>query len=258
VKTEGAALRVVFDAGGEGLSSTAADGVKGFALAGADSQYHFAEGRIEGDSVLVQSDEVSVPQTVRYAWAAMPHATLINRLGLPATPFRTDTLPCLNVEIQEQQVTRRVVTSAYEIVISVNGMPMSLLIHGTQFLSNEAGIAGGGSIPGFWGPRSLNHIREVGPRLLSCSDDEVTMRMAFDEASLHWTIHNQGKDPVTFQLALSPHVKVLDSASEGPVTVARGTNRVTLTGFDSITNTPTGPWLIGLIKAGATKSISLK
>jgi hypothetical protein len=232
--------------------------VRGFAVAGADGEYHFAEGRIEGDGVAVQSDEVSRPLTVRYAWAAMPQATLINRAGLPAAPFRTDTLPYSNVEIQRQQVTHRVATSAYEIVIGANGMPTSFLIRGVQFLSNEAGMAGGGSIPGFWGPRTLNQIREVGPRLLACSDDEVTLRMTFDEASMQWTIQNHGKDPITFQLALSPQVKVLDSTSEGPVTVARGTNRVTLTGFDSITNTPTGAWLLGQVKAGGTKSISLK
>jgi sialate O-acetylesterase len=255
---EGAALRVTFYTGGEGLASTAVGAAMGFAVAGADGEYHFAEGRIVGDSVVVQSDEVSRPLTVRYAWAAMPQATLINRIGLPAAPFRTDTLPRSNVEIQGQQVTHRVATSAYEIVIDANGMPTSLLIHGVQFLSNEAGMAGGGSIPGFWGPRALNQIRELGPRLLTCSDDEVTLRMAFDEASMQWTIHNRSKDPITFQLSLSPQVKVLDSTSEGPVIVARGTNRVTLTGFDTITNTPTGAWLLGQVKAGGTKSISSK
>ena len=255
---DGASLRVAFDTGGQGLASTAADGVRGFAIAGPDGEYHFAEGRIEGDSVVVRSEAVARPRTVRYAWAAMPQATLINRAGLPAAPFRTDTQACSNVEIQRRQVTHRVATSAYEIVIDPNGMPTSLLIHGMQFLSNEGGSAGGASIPGFWGQRVLNQIRELGPRLLSCSDEEVTLRMAFDEASQEWTIHNHGKDPITFQLALSPHVKVLDSTSNGSFTAARGTNQVTLTGFDSITNTPTGAWLMGLVKPGATKSISLK
>jgi hypothetical protein len=82
--------------------------------------------------------------------------------------------------------------------------------------------------------------------------------MAFDETSLQWMIHNQGKDPITFQLALSSQVKVLDAVSNGPATIARGTNRVTLTGFDTITNTPTGVWLSVPVNAGATKSISLK
>jgi sialate O-acetylesterase len=255
---EGPAIRVAFDAGDEGLTSNGTDGVKGFAVAGGDGEYHFAEGRIESGSVVVRSEEVSRPQTVRYAWGAMPQATLINRTGLPAAPFRTDTLPCSNVEIQRQQVARRVATSSYEIVVDANGMPSSLLIHGMQFLSNEAGVAGGASIPGFWGPRSLNQIREVGPRLLACSDDEVTLQTVFDETSLQWRIQNRAKDPITFQLALSPQVKVLDSASDGSVTVARGTNQVTLTGFESITNTPTGAWLLSLVKPGTAKSISLK
>jgi sialate O-acetylesterase len=255
---EGPAIRVAFDTGGAGLASTAADGVKGFAVAGADGEYRFAEGRIEGDSVVVRSDEVHRPQMVRYAWGAMPQATLINRVGLPAAPFRTDTLPCSNVEIENQPVTRRVATSVYELVIDANGMPTSLLFHGMQFISNEPGVAGGGSIPGFWGPRALNLIREIGPRLLACSDNEVTLETAFDEASLQWRIRNNGKDPITFQLALSPQVKVLGSASEDPLIAARGTNRVTLTGFDSVTNTPTGAWLISLVKPGGTKSISLR
>ena len=255
---EGSALRVAFDTGGEGLASTAADGVTGFAVAGTNGEYCFAEGRIEGDSVVVRSDEVSRPQTVRYAWAAMPQATLINHAGLPAPPFRTDTLPCANVEIQNQRMTRRVATAAYEIVIDANGMPTSLLFHGMQLLSNEPGTAGGGSIPGFWGPRTLDRIREIGPRLLTCSDDDVTLQMAFDEASLQWTINNHGKDPLAFQLALSPYVKLLEAVSEGTATLTRGTNRVILKGFDSSTNTPTGTWLISLVKAGATKSIFLK
>src|SRR5436190_8710195 len=254
---ESHAIRVTFDTAGQGLASTA-DGVRGFAVAGADGEYHFAECRIEGDSVVVRSDEVSQPQTLRYAWGAMPQGTLVNRVGLPAAPFRTDTLPCSNVEIQRQQVTRRVATSAYEIVIDPNGMPTSLLIHGMQFLSNEAGVGGGGSIPGFWGPRTLNQIREVGPGLLSCNDEEVKLQMSFGEASLHWTIHNDAKDPINFQLALSPQVKVMDAASDGPFIIVRGTNRVTVTGFESITNTPTGAWLMALVKPGATKSISLK
>jgi sialate O-acetylesterase len=255
---EGSAIRVVFDTGGAGLASATADGVRGFAVAGPDGEYRFAGGRIEGDSVVVRSDEVSRPQTVRYAWAAMPQSSLINHSGLPAAPFRTDTLPRSNVEIQNQRMTRRVATAAYEIVIDANGMPSSLFFHGMQFLSNEPGTAGGGSIPGFWGPRTLDHIRQIGPRLLTCSDDEVTLQMAFDEASLQWTIHNHSKDSLDFQLALSPHVKLLEAVSDGMATLTRGTNRVTVKGFDRSTNTPTGTWLIGLVEAGATKSILVR
>jgi sialate O-acetylesterase len=255
---EGTAIRVNFETGGAGLASTAADGVYGFAVAGADGEYRFADAKIDGDSVIVQIEDVSHPQTVRYAWAAMPRATLINRSGLPAAPFRTDTLAPANVEVQKQRVTRRVATAAYEIVIDANGMPSSLLFHGAQFLSNEPDTAGGGSIPGFWGPRTLNQIYETGPQLLTCSGDDVTMQMAFDEVSMKWKIQNHDKVPIAFQLALSPYVKVPGPIVEGATTLTRGTNSVEIQGFDSMTNTLTGIWLICQIKPGATREISMK
>ena len=255
---EASVIRVKFGTGGDGLKSTTGDNVGGFAVAGADGEYHFADAKIDGESVIVGSKDVTHPQTVRYAWAAMPQATLINKSGLPAAPFRTDTQPYSNVEIQKQRITRRVATSAYEIVIDANGMATSLVVHGAQFLSNEPGVAGGASIPGFWGPKTLTDIREIGPRLLCCGDDEVTLQMSFDEKSMHWTITNRGKDQITFQLALSPHVKAPDSVTGGKATLTRGTAFLNLEGFDSITNTPTGALLMSNIKAGTAKSILLK
>jgi hypothetical protein len=160
--------------------------------------------------------------------------------------------------VQKQQLTRRVATSEYEIVINANGMPTSLLFHGAQFISNEPGTAGGGSIPGFWGPQSLNQIHEEGPDLLTCSDADVTLQMVFEETSMNWMIQNHGKDPITFQLALSPFVKVTAPLVEGTMVIARGTNSVTVQGFDSLTNTPTGNLLSCQVKAGATRSITLK
>ena len=255
---ESSTIRVKLDTGGDGLASTTGDSIKGFAVAGADGEYHFADAKIDGENVIVGSKEVSHPQTVRYAWAAMPRATLINKSCLPAAPFRTDTLPYSNVEIQRQRITRRVATSAYQIVIDANGMTTSLVVHGAQFLSNDPGAAGGSSIPGFWGPRALTNIREIGPRLLSCGDDEVALQMAFGEKSMQWTITNSGKDQITFQVALSPHVKAPDSITGGKATLTRGTAILHLEGFDSITNTPTGALLISNIKARTAKQISLK
>jgi hypothetical protein len=254
----GPAIRVTFDTDHDGLASSAASGPKGFAVAGQDGVYHFADARIEGDSVVVQSQEVSEPQTVRYAWAGMPQATLINHSGLPAAPFRTDSQPYANVEIQPQQLTHRVATATYEIVINANGMPASLLFHGAQFLSNEPGAAGGGSIPGFWGPEPLNQIQENGPDLLTCSDAQVTLQMIFGDKSMNWLIQNRGKDPTTFQLALSPFVQVTAPLVEGVTTLARGTNSVTMSGFDGLTNTPTGSLLSCRIQPGATQTITLK
>ncbi len=64
-----------------------------FSVAGQDKKWHWADARIEGDTVVVSSPEVPHPQEARYAWQSNPAATLYNGAGLPAVPFRTDTWP---------------------------------------------------------------------------------------------------------------------------------------------------------------------
>jgi sialate O-acetylesterase len=64
-----------------------------FSVAGKDRQWHWAEAKAEGDSVVVSSPAVPDPQAARYAWQANPAATLFNGAGLPAVPFRTDNWP---------------------------------------------------------------------------------------------------------------------------------------------------------------------
>ncbi len=64
-----------------------------FSVAGKDRKWHWAEGKIEGDAVIVSSPDVSDPVAARYAWQANPKATLYNGAGLPAVPFRTDDWP---------------------------------------------------------------------------------------------------------------------------------------------------------------------
>jgi sialate O-acetylesterase len=61
-----------------------------FAIAGKDKKFVWAKAVIEGNNVVVWNDEVSEPMYVRYAWADNPDgANLINREGLPASPFQT-------------------------------------------------------------------------------------------------------------------------------------------------------------------------
>jgi sialate O-acetylesterase len=69
------------------------DKLEEFAVAGRDRQWHWADAKVEGDSVVVSSPMVSDPQAARYAWQADPAATLYNGAGLPAAPFRTDNWP---------------------------------------------------------------------------------------------------------------------------------------------------------------------
>jgi sialate O-acetylesterase len=64
-----------------------------FSIAGQDQKWHWADARIEGDTIVVSSPEVPNPQEVRYAWQSNPAATLYNGAGLPAVPFRTDNWP---------------------------------------------------------------------------------------------------------------------------------------------------------------------
>ncbi|MGB8369919.1 MAG: sialate O-acetylesterase [Verrucomicrobiia bacterium] len=66
------------------------DKLEEFAVAGRNRQWHWADAKVEGDSVVVSSPMVSDPQAARYAWQANPAATLYNGAGLPAVPFRTD------------------------------------------------------------------------------------------------------------------------------------------------------------------------
>lgn len=62
---------------------------KGFSIAGADGQFHWAEVEIDGEEIVVWSPEVKDPATVRYAWDDDPIVTLYNAAGLPAASFMT-------------------------------------------------------------------------------------------------------------------------------------------------------------------------
>lgn len=64
--------------------------VTGFSIAGADQKFQWAKASIQDNKVIVFSDKVKEPVAVRYAWANNPGANLYNEVGLPATPFRTD------------------------------------------------------------------------------------------------------------------------------------------------------------------------
>jgi sialate O-acetylesterase len=81
---------LTFDHVGGGLE-VHGDTLGGFAVAGADGRFVWADARVEADRVVVWSDAVPEPVAVRYAWGNNPdRATLYNAEGLPADPFRTD------------------------------------------------------------------------------------------------------------------------------------------------------------------------
>lgn len=89
---ESSAVHVFFDHA-EGLVAAMEGAPRGFAIAGADRRFHWADARIEGETVVVSSPRVPAPVAVRYAWDQDPPNNLYNRAGLPAAPFRTDDWP---------------------------------------------------------------------------------------------------------------------------------------------------------------------
>jgi sialate O-acetylesterase len=88
---EGNRIRVRFDHTDGGLVHRHGDRLQGFAIAGADKKFVWADAVIEGDSVVVSHASVAKPACVRYAFAEQIRwANLFNAAGLPALAFRTD------------------------------------------------------------------------------------------------------------------------------------------------------------------------
>ncbi len=77
---------------GSGLVAKGGE-LKGFTVAGQDREFVPAKARILDGTVMVSSPMVPKPVAVRYAWSNYPQANLVNKEGLPATPFRTDDFP---------------------------------------------------------------------------------------------------------------------------------------------------------------------
>jgi len=76
---------------GQRLRTVDARQVQGFAIAGADKKWVWAEAKIvDKNQIEVGSKVVPDPVAVRYAWANNPVCNVYNEQGLPLTPFRTD------------------------------------------------------------------------------------------------------------------------------------------------------------------------
>ncbi|WP_258101466.1 sialate O-acetylesterase [Marinoscillum pacificum] len=82
---------VKFDHLGGGLNSEGP--VQGFALAGEDDVWYWAEAEIRNNEIVLSSDNVSDPVQVSYALGDNPEANLYNREGLPAVPFKAEIKP---------------------------------------------------------------------------------------------------------------------------------------------------------------------
>lgn len=94
MEVEGDKVRLTFENVGEALVAKGGDELMTFQIAGADRRWFWAEARVDGDTVVVWSDDVPKPIAVRYGWMDNAlAANLYNKAGLPASSFRTDDWP---------------------------------------------------------------------------------------------------------------------------------------------------------------------
>ncbi len=83
-----------FDYADKGWSPFDVATPKGFAIAGEDKKFVWAQAKILDDKrVEVFSPDVPNPVAVRYGWADNPVCNMFSVSGLPLTPFRTDDWP---------------------------------------------------------------------------------------------------------------------------------------------------------------------
>ena len=88
---DGNKVVVSFDHVGKGLAVVHSDRLQGFAIAGDDGNWQWADAKIDGDTVALTSAKVPQPRHVRYAWAQnRAWANLFNKDGLPALVFTTE------------------------------------------------------------------------------------------------------------------------------------------------------------------------
>jgi hypothetical protein len=144
----------------------------------------------------------------------------------------------------------------YEVTIDGTGSVTSLGVHGKQFLSNALGGAGGTSVPGWLGPRSLADVREPGPGMVSCSDADVSLLLTFGERGMDWEITNRSKDGITFRIALAPKVAVEGRGGDGPATLRRAGATLTVTGVDAVSDSDDGRVLEASVAGRSSKRLA--
>ena len=91
-RTDGENIVLDFDTPGSSLHSASDNigGIYSFYIAGEDKVFYQAFAKQDGNTMIVSSPKVKHPVAVRYNWSNDANATLFNRQGLPALPFRTD------------------------------------------------------------------------------------------------------------------------------------------------------------------------
>lgn len=89
MKVDGGKVRLSFAHVGGGLVARDGKPLTEFQIAGEDGKFVAAEATIDGDSVVVHASGVEHPTQVRFGWSKLANPNLMNKEGLPASPFQT-------------------------------------------------------------------------------------------------------------------------------------------------------------------------
>lgn len=89
VKKEKGGLRIEFNHVEDGLKLVG-EKLQGCFISGAEENWVPAEGRIEGNTLLVWNKKLKNPEFVRFGFGNATVGNLFNGFGLPVVPFRTD------------------------------------------------------------------------------------------------------------------------------------------------------------------------
>jgi sialate O-acetylesterase len=89
MKVDGNKIHLQFAHVGGGLKSRDGKPLSEFQIAGEDGKFVPAEAVVEGEEVVVQAKGVESPTQVRFGWVKTTNPNLVNKEGLPASPFQT-------------------------------------------------------------------------------------------------------------------------------------------------------------------------
>lgn len=81
---------VTFSATGGALRTADGTAPRYFELAGEDLRFHPAQAKIDGDRIILESEQVKKPYAVRYAWGSLVFGDILNKNGMPLGAFSSN------------------------------------------------------------------------------------------------------------------------------------------------------------------------
>jgi sialate O-acetylesterase len=89
MKVNGGKIQLSFAHVGGGLTARDGKALSQFEIAGDDGKFVAAEATVDGETVVVSAKDVAAPTQVRFGWHKIANPNLMNKEGLPASPFQT-------------------------------------------------------------------------------------------------------------------------------------------------------------------------